>query len=448
MEKLWSKSKTNKTTLSTLAEKFTVGNDHELDEVLLPYDIEASIAHAKGLHEINVLTDDELKQIKECLCQLKKSHKQGKFKIDQAQEDCHTAIEQHLIAELGELGKKIHLGRSRNDQVLTALRMYEKEQLWEILNDTYELAKAFIDFAKSNQDVPMSGYTHTQPAMLASVGMWAGQFAEMLNSNGNLLKSLRDMINHCPLGTAAGFGVNVNLKRESVSNLLRFKSPITVAMTAQSTRGKWEASVVHGLSCISATLAQFASDLILYTSKEYEYFEVADELTTGSSIMPQKRNQDVAEIIRAKHVQILNDQIFLQQLTLRLTSGYHRDLQLSKEPTIRALQDCKASIGATLALVKNLKVKKENLIAGIHPEIFATSEANKAVFSGMSFRAAYQLLGKQLETLEVPDLEESLKENVHLGATGNLGLEIVEENINHNLLEHEVMSYRVSLCER
>lgn len=437
MSKLWEVE--NKT--PEWVEKFTVGNDFLLDMELIPFDVKASKAHAVGLNQIGILSDEDLAAIDQCLTDLLSDFSDGSFTILPQQEDGHTAIEEYLVKHLGAVGKKIHSGRSRNDQVLTAMRLYEIDQIEKVVNHSLKVAERFIAFAKKHEFVPMPGYTHSQPAMLSSIGMWAGSFAEMINSSVNLLLSIQEMINHCPLGTAAGFGVNLPLKRKLVSDLLGFQSPVTVAMTAQHTRGKWESTIVHGLGSITETLAQFANDLILFSSRDYQFFSVSDELTTGSSIMPQKKNLDIAEILRAKHAKISSNQMMLSQLTANLRSGYHRDLQLTKEAVMSSFNTCSEILHAAKQLISGLEVNEDKLLERIDSELFAADAANDLVKEGVPFRDAYQQVKSNLESISEKDVYEKLAQSKHLGATGNLGLEIVERNINHTTTFLTMRSY-------
>lgn len=444
MSKLWEKQNIGQSELASWIETFTVGNDYQMDQVLIPYDIKASIAHAKGLKKIGLLTGNELDQLANGLNEIQELAEKGEFQITKQQEDCHTAIEDYLTAHVGEAGKKIHTGRSRNDQVLTAMRLYEKEQLNKVIDAVLELAECHLELANTYEFVPMAGYTHMQPAMVSSVGMWSGSYAEMLISSANFLRSIQEMIDYCPLGTAAGFGVNLPLDREFVSKELGFKAPITIAMTAQSTRGKWESSIVHGLTTVSGTLAQFASDLILYTSAEYALFKLPDELTTGSSIMPQKKNLDVAELVRAKHHEIVSNEFLLLQLSSKLTTGYHRDFQLTKEPVVKSFTSLLDMIKATSLMVKHLTVDETKLQGKIYPELFAADRANELVKEGIPFRDAYKLVASSLESLETEDPKQVLESRTHLGATGNLGLEILTKNLNHASLYSWMKQYSPS----
>lgn len=440
MSKLW-ETTVNSSALSKKAEALTVGNDYLLDMHLVPYDVKASIAHAKGLQLIDILTEEEFEKIKSCLKELMEDYETGSFVIDQHQEDCHTAIEEYLTIRLGDTGKKIHTGRSRNDQVLTAMRLYEIDQIIHTVSNAISIAEKLLSLAKKHEFVPMPGYTHTQPAMLSSVGMWAGAFAEMLNNSINLLLSIEEMINQSPLGTAAGYGVGLPLNRLAVSNMLGFRNPITVAMTAQHSRGKWEATVVHGLGSITDTLAHFANDLILFSSSDFGFFSFDQALTTGSSIMPQKKNLDLAELIRANHQKILSNQQLLNQITTNLHSGYHRDLQLTKEPVIESFKICDEILQAGKLLIDELIVNEEKISEKIPQEIFAVNETNKLVLEGVPFRDAYQMVKKRLKKVQVSKLDEYLKQSNHLGGTGNLGLDFIEKNLNHTSLYLELRCY-------
>lgn len=425
--KIWQKTKTGQNTnLTQLVEKFTVGKDYILDQKLVPYDIAASMAHAKGLAQIGILTDDEVKTLEETFGQILTLWEKDTFPITPQDEDCHTAIENYLIKECGDLGKKIHTGRSRNDQVLVAVRLFTKEELNKIIDQTKVLAQAFIDFAKQYQTVPMPGYTHTQRAMLSSVGMWAGSFGEMLIMNLEILKAAQKNVNKCPLGSAAGFGVNFDLPREMVAKELGFEAPLIIAVTSQNTRGKIEADVLAALTSLSATMAQFANDLVLFNSTEFDFFEVETALTTGSSIMPQKKNLDPAEIMRAKYSQTLSYEFCLRDLTKNLISGYHRDLQISKEPLFGGLKNTTDMLEMTQALIENITPKEANLRTKCTPELFAADSANEMVKQGKTFRDAYVEVGNNLDKLKDIDLDENLTSKKHLGATGNLGLEKLE----------------------
>lgn len=423
--KLW-QNQSQTSDLSQLVENFTVGEDYILDQALIPHDIAASKAHAKGLESIGILTADELSDLLKVLDEILDLHAQGKFQITIEQEDGHTAIEAYLIDKLGETGKKIHTGRSRNDQVLVAMRLWERDALDKILELNKKCAQAALNFAKQYEMIPMPGFTHTQIAMPASVGMWAGAIAEMLILNAQELQSFRSIINRSPLGSAAGFGVGFDLPREEIAATLGFEGCLNISLTAQNTRGKIETQFINHLTALSSTLAHLANDLVWFSSSSFQFFDLKDELTTGSSIMPQKKNLDPAELLRASHAHMMGYQTTLQNLTTNLISGYHRDLQLSKAPTMNAVDLINSMLTMATALIENIEPNEDKLRAAFTPDIFAADKANQYVKEGMSFRDAYLKVKENLSELEQENLDQNLKSKKHLGAPGNLGLEKLE----------------------
>jgi argininosuccinate lyase len=432
---LWKTESDNKNQLQELVETFTVGNDFVLDQVLIPFDVEASIAHAEGLASICVLKEPELRSLVIALNEIKNLHAQGQFPITQGQEDGHTAIEDFLVQKLGDTGKKIHTGRSRNDQVLVAMRLWERDSIDQIIYSTKKLTQHFLDFALEYEFVPMPGFTHTQIAMPSSVGMWAASLAEMLTLNLKELIAFRSVVNQSPLGSAAGFGVNFNLPRKMVAHKLGFEGCLQIAMTSQNTRGKIEADLVSHFSSLSATLAHFANDLVWFSSSQFKFFSVAEELTTGSSIMPQKKNLDSAELLRGSHAVMLGYECTLKHLTANLISGYHRDLQLSKKPTMDASVLLYNMIEISEALIKNTTPNQAPLEFAFSPEIFAADEANAMVAKGVPFREAYQQVKKNLEklpSLSAEAIQQNLKQKQSLGAAGNLGLDTLKDKLSNS----------------
>lgn len=432
---LWKTDSENKNKLQQLVNEFTVGNDYVLDQKLIPYDVEASIAHAEGLASINILNALELEKIVKCLNEIKAIHAQGQFKITQAQEDGHTAIEAYLVKKLGDTGKKIHTGRSRNDQVLVAMRMWEKTHLEQIISSVKTLAEIFHKFATKHKFMPMPGFTHTQIAMPSSVGMWAASFCEMLISHIRELKHFKTELNKSPLGSAAGFGVGFDLPREATAKTLGFYNCLQITLTSQNTRGKIEADLVSHMSSLSATLAHFANDLVWFSSSQFQFFKVADDLTTGSSIMPQKKNLDPAELLRGSHSHMLGYECTLKALTNNLISGYHRDLQLSKAPTMKAVELIETLLEIAQALVENIEPNEEKLIEAFTPEIFAADQANDLVAKGVPFREAYAQVKARLQnsssnqTVSKEVIIQNLKSKKHLGAAGNLGLDRLKKQL-------------------
>lgn len=431
MSKLWQKSNTDtETSTSKKAEAFTVGNDYVLDQELVPYDIQGSIAHAKALNKIGILSDDELDKLTKALHEILKEWKEENFEIRIEDEDMHTAIELSLVDKLGDLGKKIHTARSRNDQVLTAVRLYEKEQLDEITDLIKKVAGAILEFAEKHQDVPMPGFTHTRKAMLSSVGLWAGAFAELLILQAESSKGIESLVDKSPLGSAAGFGTSFDIDREQEADDLGFSGPLICSTTAQLSRGWTELQFAQYLSGVTAVLNRFASDVIQFSSSAYPYFDLDPAVCTGSSIMPQKKNPDVAELLRGGHSEMVGFASSLQMLTTNLGSGYHRDLQLSKEPVLKAVNKSKQLLKAAELLITNMKPIKENLAEACSSEIFAAEAAYDLVKEkGMTFREAYRHIGDHPEEVEDISAEEILKKYTHLGSPGNAGLGKLRERL-------------------
>ncbi|MEK7161493.1 MAG: argininosuccinate lyase, partial [Patescibacteria group bacterium] len=332
--KLWQKQyKLNK-----LVEKFTVGNDYILDQRLVMYDCLASIAHAHMLAKIGILTTSEAKKLERALKEIINLDAKGKFKILPGQEDCHTAIENYLTKKLGVLGKKIHTARSRNDQVLTALRLYYKDNL----NVCQGLAKDLIfdlqTFSKIYGGIELPGYTHTRKAMPSSVKMWSEAFIDSMYDNLKSLAYAVDLIDQSPLGTAAGYGLPLKIDRIFTAKLLGFKKVQQNPIYTQNSRGKFESAILHALTQIMFDANKISTDLIFFSIPEFGYFELPKEFCTGSSIMPQKKNPDVLEILRAKYSVVISQEMQIRNIVGNLPSGYNRDFQLLKEPVFKSFE--------------------------------------------------------------------------------------------------------------
>lgn len=420
--KLW---ETGRESVSELVERFTAQADLALDEALARYDIWGSLAHAAMLQKIGVLSAKEGTKLRQALCALFDQ----KMTLSVQDEDIHTKIENLLVAELGDLGKKLHTGRSRNDQILVDLRLYTKERLSEIASAVLELAARLTQFAQRHEFVPMPGYTHTRRAMLASVGLWASAFAEGLLEDLQLLSVAYALNDRSPLGAAAGYGVPLALDRELTAKLLGFKSVQKNALAAMNSRGKLEFAVVSALSSLMMTVGRLANDLIWFSSEEFGFFKIPERFCTGSSLMPNKTNPDVLELVRARAARVIS---YLSLLTLTvhgLTSGYHRDLQETKEPLMKGLtttQDCLAMLSP---LIAELGIHEEQLRAACSAEIFAVDRVIEAVQRGVPFREAYQSLKRDPGSLPVPDLTEALQQRRHLGGPGNLQLDMLQKEI-------------------
>lgn len=431
MSKLWeTEDQKEKNETAQKVEGFTVGNDYELDQVLVPYDIQASVVHAKALNRADILSTDELKKLTEALMEVNEHWMEGKFEILREHEDMHTAIEVYLTEKLGDLGKKIHVGRSRNDQVLTAVRLYEKDQLTRIIKILSSLIETLLDFGNKNKEVPLPGFTHTRKAMLSSVPLWAGGYAELLLMQLEAKTGVTGLIDHSPLGTAAGYGTTLPIEREIEAADLDFGRAMICSTTAQLSRGWVETQLVHYLSGITAVLSRLASDIILYSSESYRFFTLDDVICTGSSIMPQKRNPDVAELIRGKHAEQIGLHASLQSVAMNLASGYHRDLQLTKEPVIKSFSITKDSLQMTELLIQAISINADEAENACTRDMFAAEAAYQKVKNeGLTFRDAYKKIKENPE--EIPDYiaGEFLKNFTHLGSPSNPGLSIIKARL-------------------
>jgi argininosuccinate lyase len=376
--------------------EFTVGGDNVLDLRLAKYDCLASMAHARMLHKIEVLSQEETNLLLKGLTQIMELAEKGEFPIPKEQEDCHTAIEIYLTNHFGEVGKKIHLGRSRNDQVLTALRLFEKDRLGEIKEALNGLLRGLSDAIGRFGHVKIPGYTHMRKAMPADVGMWWGSFAAALEDDLVLWDAVYGLVDRSPLGTAAGYGVPVfEPDREMTAEQMGFSSVLSNPMYAQLSRGKIEMAVLSLLSGILLTLNRLASDLLLFSMDEFGYVVLPERFCTGSSIMPQKKNPDVLELVRANYHVVSAEETKLKSLVSNLMSGYHRDLQLIKEPLFRAFDTTAACLEIMSLILSGIEVEEVICRAALTKDLYATEEAYKLVKSGVPFRDAYQRIKKR-----------------------------------------------------
>ena len=388
--KLWNEHKLNK-----LVEDFTVGEDYIFDRELVEYDCLASIGHVKMLGKIGILKGEEVEKLVRELNNIIELDKKGKFKIKKEDEDCHTAIENYLTKKLGELGKKIHTGRSRNDQALTALRLYYKDELKKVEQLSKEFIETLGKFTEKYGKIKIPGYTHYRKAMPSTIEVWVGAFIESMEDNLKLLNFVFELIDQSPLGAGAGFGVPLDLDREYAAKLMGFGKVQKNPLYTQNSRGKFEGTIIHTLSQITYDLNKIAADLIIFTMSEFRYFELPNEFCTGSSIMPHKKNPDVLEILRGKHLVICSLEFWVKGITANLMSSYSRVLQLTKEPTIRAFELVKECLIIAKLLFKNLKVNKEKCESALTKEVFAAEEVFKLVKKGVSFREAYKTISKK-----------------------------------------------------
>ena len=419
--KLWQKNYD----LDSLVEEFTVGEDYRLDERLVPSDCIASLAHAAMLESIGVLTAGELESLKTALLSIVDAHAAGSFVIRRSDEDCHTAIENALTERVGEAGKKIHTGRSRNDQVLAALRIYTRSALLEVMEEATRLALALAELAERHRLIPMPGRTHMQPAMPSSVGLWAAAFGEGLLDDLALVWAAYMLNDQSPLGSAASYGVPLPLDREMVARLLGFSRLQNNVLYANNSRGKFESAVLDSLDQIGLTLSKLAEDLMLFSMPEFGYFALPPELCSGSSIMPQKKNPDALELVRARSASIGSCAARIKGIVRSLPSGYNRDFQETKEPFFTGMDIALSCVRVMRLTVEKLAVNEDRLRAGFGPEIFATDAAFELVERGRSFREAYREIGLHLDRLTQRDPAAAIAARTSLGTSGNLGLELL-----------------------
>jgi argininosuccinate lyase len=390
--KLWKKNYE----LNKKIEEFTVGNDYLLDKKLVKYDCILSIAHAKMLCKIGVINKTELKKLVSALKEIIKLNNENKFEIKKEEEDCHTAIENYLTKKLGKTGKKIHTGKSRNDEVLTATRLYSKEEIKKTVKQINELIEGLCLLKKKYGKTTMPGYTHMRKAMPSSISLWSEAFIESMKDNKKLLLNAFALINQSPLGTGAGYGIPLKLDRKLTAKLLGFKKIQVNPVYAQNSRGKFESSILHALSQVMFDLNKMASDILLFSMKEFGYFELPSEICTGSSIMPHKKNPDALEIIKGKYYQIVSFECEIKNLTGNLISGYNRELQLTKEPLMKGFEITQESLNAMKIILKKLKVNKHNCKKAMTPELYSVKKTYE-IAKTVAFREAYKKIAKEFE---------------------------------------------------
>ena len=402
--------------------RFTVGEDWRWDTVLLPYDLEGTRAHAWALARVGALTDEEEAEVGAALDAIRAGWERGEVVVRPEDEDMHTVIERALTERLGGAGKKIHAGRSRNDQVLTALRLWLRDALDDVAGGVADVADALLDHAERGGRLLMPGYTHGQRAMPTSAAVWAAGYADLLADDLATLADARRAANTSPWGSAAGYGVPVlDLPRAAVAERLGFARVQEVA-AVQLSRGKLEGGVVHALVQIGLTLNRLASDLALFATAEFGFVRLPAEHTTGSSIMPQKRNPDVLELARATVHRLTAELHVLLTLPANLPGGYHRDLQLTKEATMRAVGAARDLVAAVAAVLPGVEWRPDRMRAALSPDLFATAEALRRVEGGAAFRDAYRAVGTDLGSLTVPPNEDALAAYISPGTPGNVDL--------------------------
>lgn len=427
MTKLWDKGYT----LNQVVEDFMTGDDPALDLRIAKYDCLASIAHANMLQSIHILSHDECQKLVTGLEEILALINNKKFHIANDQEDIHTAIENFLVERYGDTGKKIHTARSRNDQVLTALRLYMREEIAEVFRKAIHLAEIFYDFAKANEFIPYVGRTHYQKAMPASIGLWMGAFLESLLDDVALLENSYTLINQCPLGSAASYGVALPIDRQMTSDLLGFAKVQNNVLYANNSRGKFESIVIFALNQIMLDMAKLSTDIILFSAPEMGYFNLSKNFCPGSSLMPNKRNPDPFELIRAKSVTVTSYLFQSLELTRALPSGYNRDFQESKRPLFFSFDIVKQTLDVLAIILPEMTVNKEKCLDAFTEEVFATDDALRLAAQGVPFRDAYQRVAKDLAAVKQENPLTNILGKTHLGATGNLRLNTIHAQLEH-----------------
>ena len=404
--------------------QFLAGEDVLLDRELLIFDMQATAAHAGGLARIGILSAKENDRVQEALRQLAREYQAGERVLDGRFEDGHSAIEAWLTEMLGDTGARIHTGRSRNDQVAVALRLYMKDRLKTLGETCLAMAGIALERAALDQDLPMPGYTHLQRAMVSSAGLWLAGHAEAFMDDAELAGLTLHWLDASPLGTASGFGVNLPLPRQEVADKLGFARLVVNPQCAQNSRGKVELQALSALAAATLDLQRLAWDLSLFASSEFGFISLPDRYCTGSSIMPNKNNPDVVELLRATHAGILGAQVELNAV-LSLPSGYQRDLQATKPPLLRAFRAGLQALDLLPGLLGEFAWNEDRMRSSLSPEMYATDRATRMAAEGMPFREAYRLVAQDLQKPDATDPDESLRERVSTGACGNLALDIL-----------------------
>ena len=408
---------------------YTVGDDPVLDLELVPFDCAASIAHAEGLARIGVLTAVEVRRLAKELRVVHAEWKAGSFAIPVESEDVHTAIENRLTERLGDLGKKIHAGRSRNDQVLVCLRLAGKKRLIEAATESLALSRRLAALARTYAAAPMPGYSHTRQAMPTTVGHLFASWAEALVEDLELTDAAFAVTDRSPLGAAAGFGVALPLDRAYTARRLGFSSVQVNTLNAVSSRAKSQWTALSAVSGTMQSLARLAADVIVFSDDEHRFFQLAPAISTGSSIMPQKRNPDVFELIRANAQRVASCAEAVRTSAAGLGSGYHRDAQTTKGPYLTGLRLATLSLAAARVAIEGLKIDRKACADALSAGIFAADRANRLVAAGVPFREAYATVKSELDRGETEDPAENVRAKTHLGAPGNLALDRLRDGI-------------------
>jgi argininosuccinate lyase len=432
--KLWDKivSDTDKE-----IERFTVGLDPEFDLMLAKYDVQGSMAHVKMLESVKMLNAEEARSIQKELETIAEEINLGSFRIEAGVEDVHSQIELNLTRKIGDAGKKIHSGRSRNDQVAVDIKLFLRAEIIEIKSELKKLFDLLILQSNDHRNDLLPGYTHLQIAMPSSFGLWFSAYAESLIDDLEILAASFQVVNKNPLGSGAGYGSSLPINRKMTTELLGFNSLHYNVVYAQMSRGKTEKLVSYGLSAIAATLSRLAMDCCLYMNQNFGFISFPDELTTGSSIMPHKKNPDVFELIRARCNRIQSVPNELTLLINNLPSGYHRDMQLTKEILFPSIGDLKSCISMTILMISQIRVKKDILKDEKYLYLFSVEAVNDLVNKGVPFREAYKTIGTQIETGNFIFDQSKPLLHTHEGSLGHLNLPEIEQAMAQVLIKFQ-----------
>lgn len=423
MATLWNKG----TSATERVENFTVGNDRQLDLRLAAYDIQGSKAHIQMLESIGLLSTEELQSLSAALDRIEATVRDGSFVLEDDVEDIHSQIELNLTRELGQTGKKIHSGRSRNDQVLVDIKLFLRDELLKMREETLQLFRTLQELSEKYKEVLLPGYTHFQIAMPSSFGMWFGAYAEALVDDMHMLHGAYRVVNRNPLGSAAGYGNSFPLDRDMTTRLLGFDSPVINSVAAQMSRGKTERCTASAMGSLALTLNKFAADCCMYMCPNFGFIHFPDSLTTGSSIMPHKKNPDVWEMVRGKCDRILSTENEISLLCSNLPHGYHRDYQLLKDilfPSLELMHDC---LQMTDYMLAHIEVNTHILDNPLYSHLFTVEEVNRRTLSGTPFREAYRQVGTEVNEGrfkysggDTASLKASDLGHTHIGSLGNL----------------------------
>jgi argininosuccinate lyase len=424
--KIWQKEGS---TVTQQIDAFTVGRDREFDMLLAPYDVQGSIAHVTMLHHVGLLNDEDFSKIKPALEQLYAEILAGYFAIDNSCEDIHSQIEWMLIQRIGEAGKKIHSGRSRNDQVALDIKLYLKAELREVKGLTLSLFNRLLSLSEQHKDKLMPGYTHMQVAMPSSFGLWFAAYAESLVDDMDMLMTAFRMVDKNPLGSGAGYGSSFALDRQLTTDLLGFSSMHYNSIYAQMSRGKTEKTVAQAISGIAATLSRFSMDVCLYNGQNFGFVSFPSHMTTGSSIMPHKKNPDVFELVRGKCNRLQSIPNELALLINNLPSGYHREMQLTKEILFPGIETLKSCLSVVQTMLQEIEVHENLLDDERYRYIFTVEQLNDMVNSGVAFRDAYRQVGMEVENGSFSYSGKQLH-HIHAGSIGNLCNDEIRKEMN------------------